>query len=316
MPDIDYYKALGVEAPEDAGSQPGAEPEKVEAENDAPENPVEEVAEESTEEPVTETEESEEPAQDGEPAVDEPQKRKQSKKENAKFAAARRKAEMDEAIRRAVQAERERAKAEQDALIAGAHLDNPYTGEPVRTREEFDAWQARHREEQRKEMQARAGLTDEEMAEFVSHLPEVEQAREARQRAEQVLDQTRQERTAALIDSELAKIREYDASVQSLDDIEKTAENPQILDMVQRGYSLSDAWLLTHYSEVIKAQTQAARQAAVATARSKDHLSATKSRGTTGMESVPHDVCEMYKIMNPGISDDEIIKDYNRYLRK
>jgi len=313
MPDIDYYKAFGIEKPEESGSQPGAEPETVETENDAPE---EIQTEESVEEDVTdEEEEPSEPVPDGEPAVEAPrQKRKQTKKENAEFAAARRKAEREEAIERARIEERQRAKAEMDALIAGARIENPYTGEPVRTREEWDALQKRHLEEQRKAMQAKAGLTDEDMASFIEQLPEVRQAREARAQAEQVLQQTQREHTAQIIEHELAKIREYDPNVKTLDDVEKTAENPQILDKVRHGYSLSDAWLLTHFSEVIQQQVKAARQAAVTTARSKDHLTATKSMSGPGMESVPSDVREMYKVMNPGITDDEITKDYNRYL--
>lgn len=314
MDDLNYYQAFGLDEPkEPAVAESGAEEEAAET-AETVEEPAEEPAEEQ--EQAEEAEEEAPEPKDGEPAVEAPQKRKQTKKENAEFAAARRRAERDAAIERARMEERQKAQAEMDALITGANIENPYTGERVRTKADWDAWQQRHRDEQRKAMQARAGMTDEDMASFIDQLPEVQQARAAEEQANEVLRRAQREHAQAAIENELAKIREYDPNVQTLDDIEKTAENPQILDKVRAGYALSDAWLLTHFSEVVKQQAAAARQAATTAARGKEHLRATHSRGGTGMEPVPADVREQYRILNPGVSDEEIAKDYNRYLNK
>lgn len=317
MDDINYYQALGLTEEQqepDAGTDPGAAEETAAEETDSTETPEPDEAPEPEDEatPDDDDEGGEDDAAGGDSAVD-ASKRKQSKKENAKYAAARRKAEREEAIEQARREERERAKAEMDALIASANLENPYTGEKVKTREEWDAWQQRHRDEMRETVQRRSGLTDEQMQDFVSQLPEVQKAREAEAQAQQVLFRAQQEHAQAAIENELAKIREYDPNVNSLADIEKTAEHDEILDKVRRGYSLSDAWIVTHQQQIVRRQAAAARQAAVGAARSKDHLAATRSRGK-GMEPVPADIREQYRLLNPGISDEEITRDYNHYL--
>lgn len=236
-------------------------------------------------------------------AADEQPKHKQSKKENARFAAERRKAEMRQAVEQARREER----AAMEERLKQASIVNPYTDKPIESIDEFDSWQEQHRKEQRASVQRDAGLSDEEMRQFIDDLPEV--------RAAKAMEaQVRQERIQQAIDAELAKIKELEPAIQSIDDLEKLPEHDAILDMVKRGYALSDAWKLTHYEAVQAKKAEAARESAARSAAGKDHLAPTRARGK-GSVSVPKETMAYYKAMFPNKTEAEIIRAYNKYAQ-
>ena len=87
----------------------------------------------------------------------------------------------------------------------------------------------------------------------------------------------------------------------------------KIREKVKRGYSLEDAYYLVHRDELSEKQVASAKQSALNASSSKRHLESTTSRGTDSAY-VPNDVKEMYRELNPGITDAEIAKHYNGYL--
>ena len=252
--------------------------------------------------------------EDGEDDAGADKRPKQSKKENARFAAERRKAELREAVEKARREEQEKARSAMDAMVAGMNLKNPYTGAAVTTKAEFDAWQQRTRQEQRAAVQEKTGMDDEQMQAFIRGLPEVQEAEAEKAKAEALLEQARQERARSAVESELQKIHALEPAIGSLDDLEKLPEHDAILDMVKRGYALSDAWKLTHYEAVQSKKAEAARESAARSAAGKDHLAPTRARGK-GSVSVPKETMAYYKAMFPNKSEAEIIRAYNKYAQ-
>lgn len=203
---------------------------------------------------------------------------------------------------------RQTAQEQVDALLSGAGLIDPYTQLPIRSMEDLKAYRERYDRERRREFQESHNMTDEDYAQFVQELPEVRAAREAQERAQA---QQVQEQIAA----DLREIGKYDPTVKQLSDLAGREEYGELCRMVERGYSLSDAWKLRHMEDISRQGAQAARQSALNSVSSKEHLQETGQRGK-GSAPVPAEVAEEYRAFMPGISDEEISRHYNNYAKE
>ena len=241
-------------------------------------------------------------------------KTEQTPEERARFAAARRKAEQerDAAIEKARQDARAQAQQQIDEAIAALGLVNPYTKQPIQTKAEFDAYQQKRSEEKRNSMLQKSGMSQEEFAKLVEELPEVRQAKAAKQQADAMLQRVRQDNAKARMDEQLKQISALDPSIRTVDDLAKAENYQEILDKVKAGYSVLDAFKLANFDRLQQRTVTAARQAAVNAAQGKAHLQQTQGRGA-GAANVPESVKAEYRMMNPGISDDEIQKHWNLY---
>lgn len=244
------------------------------------------------------------------------QEQKQTPEQNAQFAAARRKAEAerDRAVAQARQEAKEEAQRTIDQFFATSGLMNPYTKQPITTKAEYDAYRTQYDAEQKASMMQKTGMSAEEMQRFISGLPEVRQARQAKAAADAAARQARQETARARVEEQLREIQTMDPSIKTLGDLSKMDTYPKLYGMVQRGYSISDAYKLANYDQITARAAAASRQAAI-NAQGKQHLSQTKSRGTESI-AVPEKTMELYKFLNPGATEAEIQRHYNNTHRK
>ena len=254
---------------------------------------------------VEETEESEQPqaeAPEQEPKTD----------RDAQFAAARRKAEAerDAAIAQA----KEDAQKQVDEFFKTSGLMNPYTGQPITTRAEYEAYRERFEADQKAKLMEKAGITQEEFQAFVQGLPDVRAARQAKAEAEAAARQAREQEAKARVDEQLRQIQAIDPTVKELGDLAKLDTYPKLYDMVKRGYSILDAYRLANYDTLTQRAAEASRKAAINSVQSKQHLKATESRGG-GAIPVPDSVLEEYRVLNPGATKEEIQKHYQSYMK-
>ena len=254
---------------------------------------------------VEETEECEQPqteVPEQEPKTD----------RDAQFAAARRKAEAerDAAIAQA----KEDAQKQVDEFFKTSGLMNPYTGQPITTRAEYEAYRERFEADQKAKLMEKAGITQEEFQAFVQGLPEVRAARQAKAEAEAAARQAREQEAKARVDEQLRQIRAIDPTVKELGDLAKLDTYPKLYDMVKRGYSILDAYRLANYDTLTQRAAEASRKAAINSVQSKQHLKATESRGG-GAIPVPDSVLEEYRVLNPGATKEEIQKHYQSYMK-
>ena len=254
---------------------------------------------------VEETEESEQPqaeAPEQEPKTD----------RDAQLAAARRKAEAerDAAIAQA----KEDAQKQVDEFFKTSGLMNPYTGQPITTRAEYEAYRERFEADQKAKLMEKAGITQEEFQAFVQGLPEVRAARQAKAEAEAAARQAREQEAKARVDEQLRQIQAIDPTVKELGDLAKLDTYPKLYDMVKRGYSILDAYRLANYDTLTQRAAEASRKAAINSVQSKQHLKATESRGG-GAIPVPDSVLEEYRVLNPGATKEEIQKHYQSYMK-
>lgn len=304
--EIDYGAVFDVEVPE---TTTGAEETEIAA-------PSEETG------TTTAAAQGEEEQEAAAPAVEETEECEQPQTEvpeqepktdrDAQFAAARRKAEAerDAAIARA----KEDAQKQVDEFFKTSGLMNPYTGRPITTRAEYEAYRERFEADQKAKLMEKAGITQEEFQAFVQGLPEVRAARQAKAEAEAAARQAREQEAKARVDEQLRQIQAIDPTVKELGDLAKLDTYPKLYDMVKRGYSILDAYRLANYDTLTQRAAEASRKAAINSVQSKQHLKATESRGG-GAIPVPDSVLEEYRVLNPGATKEEIQKHYQSYMK-
>ncbi len=241
------------------------------------------------------------------------EKPKQSAEENARFAAARRKAEAE---RDAAVAEAKKAAEQQmDSLIASLGLKDPESGSAITTKKQYDEMKAKQAAAEREKLMKRSGMDQAQFDAFVQSLPEVAKAAEKDKKATELLKEIQTQRARQAIAEHVAEIGKMDKTIKSLEDLKEIPEFPAIQERVQNGMNLLDAYKLETWDKQMGARSAAAQQAAVNRQRSKDHLRKTAERGSGG-EPVPSDVMQMYRAINPKATDAEIQKHYNDSLKK
>lgn len=228
----------------------------------------------------------------------------------------------------AAAAARRRAEAQRDAAIAQAQADaqrtvdtyvrslgivDPYTGKVISTQAEMEAYRARTGEEQRRNLLQRSGMNEQEFNAFVEALPEVQQSREAQRRAEEALREAQESRARERVAAQLQEITRLDPTIKSLDDLTSQENYGTIYALVQRGYSVADAFKVANFDRLREKSNAAAKQAALNSLQGKRHMDKASQRGT-GAVSVPSDVKELYHMLLPNATEAEIQKHYNRSL--
>ena len=226
MAEIDYNAVFGMEGAEEQEAAAPA-PEDTAGENEqGPAAPVGESQDDGAEP-------AREPSEGSAPHV-------QTDEENARYAAMRRKAEAD--------AEK-RMNSELDKNIASLGLTDPYTNRPITNQAEMQAYRQRFVEEQRKEVQEKAGMSPEDYRRFVDSLPEVQAGKAAQQK---VMDLEIREK----INSQMREIQMISPEIKSMEDLSKLDNFDKLYDMVGRGYELADAYKVLNYDRLTAAGAQ------------------------------------------------------------
>ena len=236
-------------------------------------------------------------------------------------------AAIDAAVSAARQEEQQRAADALKNLFTRAGMRNTFTGEPITTQEEFDAWQTRFRNEQLQSQLAEGKLTVDGLNELVDNHPVVKQARAAMETAQteappvsaqqstsgtaapqQAVDQAR-------VDAELAEIRKLDPSITDLGSILNSPTGKEFYINVQKGYSFLDSFRLANFDRLTTAKAQAARQQAVINDRGKDHMNGAGNSRGSGALSVPASEMAMFRAFNPNATEADIQAYYNKYMK-
>lgn len=295
--EIDYNEVFGVTPETGAEEQEAAAP----AEEGAEEQEVAAPAVDESGEAPQETQE--EPPQKTE--------------EDARYAAARRRAEQerDQAIAQARQEAQAQAQRTIDEAFRNAGLTNPYTNQPITSKAEYDAYLERFQAEQRENIQKKSGMSQVQFSQFLNSLPEIRQAREAQAKAEQATRQAREQAAKANLEQQMKEISKMDPTIKGLGDLAKMANYQQFVDLVKRGNTFTDAYKLANFDALTQRAAQASRQTAMQAAASKEHLTVTTQRGQ-GAVTVPDEVKAEYRAFNPDATDEEIARHYNKYVSR
>lgn len=224
----------------------------------------------------------------------------QSAEDNARFAAARRRAEAQ--FNERIAAERQAAKDEVIRQIYEGQLD-PYTNKPITSEADLQAYQQAY---QRDQMQ-QAGLDPSMLDQMIANNPTVRQAQE-------VLDRVQMEEGERQMNEAIKEISHLDPSITDVAALANHPNAPVFNEYVNRGYSLVDAFRLANFDQLTGKRAAAAKQQAMNNVNGKSHL--TTTAGNAGGDDIVVDDTTMqwYRAAFPNWTKQQIIADYKKRI--
>lgn len=223
---------------------------------------------------------------------------------------------IDEAVNKALQAEREKNQGELEAFFKSAQLKNTFTNQPITSMQEFREWRQAYDAAQLQRDLKAGKLTPEALSKAISEVPAMRKVQELIDRGEKAERKQREVAAQQQIAAELAEIQKLDPTVQSLQDLLKMPTAKEFYAYVTKNHlSYLDAFRLANRERLEQQTTEAARRQAMTNARGKDHMTSTKPQGA-GAIAVPDDEAVMYKLLNPEATDAEIQAHFNRYKKQ
>ena len=267
---------------------------------DSGETDVETVAESQSEEETTEAEGTETVEENGN---DEPQE--QSAEDNARYAAMRRRAEAE--AQKKYQAELNQRNQQIAAMCQG--ITHPITGQPITSVDDYiDALRIQQRQANEQELQEK-GVDPALIDRMIASNPVVMQA-------QQVIEQSKMVSAENALQKDIAEIMKYDPEIKGINDLASLPNFNEILDRVEKGASLVDAYKMVNFDNFMQHTTDAARQQAINQMRGKAHLpSQSQSVATEGGDvDVPDEI--MKRMKEDGKSEKQIRELYAKVAGK
>ena len=225
-------------------------------------------------------------------------------------------AAVDQAVASALEKERQQVAQEQAAFFAKAGLKNTYTGAPINSMEEYRAWE-QMAADKKLEADLKAGrLTAETLGQAIGNHPVIQLAQQIIDKDAAVESAKQQVQAQEEIERQINAIHAIDPSISSVADLTKMPNYDQFKARVDRGYTFEDAYYLVNREKVETSRAEEARQQALLNARGKEHLAPPGAVRGTGALPVPANVMTLYRQLNPGMTEEQIIAHYNKVKKK
>lgn len=141
---------------------------------------------------------------------------------------------------------------------------------------------------------------------LVAKSPVLEQAR-------QILERQKQEEQHRMVTEAINEINKYDSDIKSLDDLTKSPYYEAFYGLMDKGYTIADAYKIAAFDKITSMKVNSAKQTVINNIDSKNHfkpIQGAKSKET----SVPEEVLATYRKNMPNMSDAEIKEHYNKFV--
>jgi len=131
--------------------------------------------------------------------------------------------------------------------------------------------------------------------------------------AQKIIDAQRAKDKEEIMKSAIAEINAIDPDIKSADDLTHLDNYDELLVKMKQGNTLVDAYKLVAFDKINSNKVNNATEDVIANIDSKSHM-----KGISGNKSdhvvVPDDIMAMYRKNIPGMTDDEIRKDYAKHM--
>lgn len=255
-------------------------------------------------------------SEDGGKLEEQPETHKPLTKEERKANAARRREkEVRDAVEAALKKEREETNARLKRFFDQAQMKNQHqNGTAIGSLEDAEQWAEQDRVARMRQNLKKGMLTEQDLQTAMEQSPAFRAMQEKQRASEQEAEQQSREKFSQSVELELAQIQKLNPEIGSLADIIRMPTGKEFGRYVQQyGMSYLEAYKLANHDQLVEqARTVAAAGARVA-AGGKDHLTKTTLRGKPPIE-IPREVREGYRMFNPSMTDEEIERDYRRFM--
>lgn len=263
----------------------------------------ESVTESEVAEPAEDATEASEEESSTEESTEVEESNVQSAEENAKYAAARRRAE----------AEFSQRQQAMDAEFARRFegYENPITHQPIRNqRDYFEALDAQERLKELSERGIDPQMFEDMVNRQVQNNPVVQQAQMVMQAAQESQVQNK-------LAEDMKVISKLNPNLKTAEDVMNLPDAQDLISLVKNnGLSLADAYKLRHMDEILAGKSASAKQAALNTMNGTSHLNQTDSLANSedGMVEIPQNELAQWKRAFPHATAAELKQKYNRQL--
>lgn len=234
------------------------------------------------------------------PAEDKPV---QDEKTNAAFADMRRKVE--EAEKKAEIAK----KYGQYGVASDAEVADKYgKSHGIFTLSQLDSAVAAEKKEQERQQWVEKGVDPDE----------IEQLIDSKLQNHPAVVQAREQAHQAAINAELSELKAAfpDVKADKIDDIFTLPNADQLIERINKGCTLKEAYELVNMDTIIQKRVEAAKQAATVKATSKNHIRPNGGvSGDLDTMEIPEETLRSYKALVPGKSMDEYRKHYRKSMK-
>lgn len=295
----DYYALLGVSPEEGGNEQAAAEPVDSEM-TTAPEQ-----------EPDTKPEEGGQEQEVAAPAEGEEQEiangGEQSAEERHRMAAERKARQQQEQEAQIEQRMRAQYEGQIGEILSAMGLTDPNNeNRPVTNLQEFRAWQEGQKTAKLRRDLRSGNLTEESLQTAIMQMPQVKALAEKAAAAEQAVRQQEYQQNVGI---QMAAIKRLNPEIGSVDDIIQMPCGPKFAEYVRKGLNFEEAYRLADADGIAQRARRAGVQQARNDAAGKAHMRPMATAGTPG-GVVPEKERKMYRLLNPNMTDEEILKAY------
>lgn len=133
--------------------------------------------------------------------------------------------------------------------------------------------------------------------------------------AKRIIEKNKEREEELTLNEELEKINKIDNSISTLDDISKLDNCQEIIDKLNKGYSLYDAYILSNFNNIKTNIKEASKKSALNNIDSKSHMKTTTG-GNSDNINIPQDVLAMYRKNLKGWTDKQIKEHYEKQMNK
>ena len=157
-----------------------------------------------------------------------------------------------------------------------------YGGYGIKSEEDYKRYMAQQETDARNARLENAGLSSEDIIVAVNSLPEMETIRKITAAQQQKFQDE-------ALDYAVKAISEIDPDIKSLNDLENSPTKDKFEELVGRGYSLPDAYILANYQKLVEKGAAAAQQQTIQKISQNGAASPGSLTGTPETQEVDYD---------------------------
>lgn len=131
--------------------------------------------------------------------------------------------------------------------------------------------------------------------------------------AKKIIEVQKEREQKAALDAAINEISAIDPDIKSVNDLIALDNYDEFYSLVEKGYSLPDAYKIFAFDKLTAKKASSAAQTVLNNINSKGHITTVKG-GQTKEIVVPDDVLAAYKKNMPNMSEDEIRKHYAKFI--
>jgi len=131
--------------------------------------------------------------------------------------------------------------------------------------------------------------------------------------AKNIIESQKKKEQDNAINDAIREISNIDSTIKSIDDLLALDNYDEFYGLVEKGYTLVDAYKISNFDKISTRKAASAAQDVLTKIDSKNHIKPIKGSASKEV-TVPEEVIAQYKKNIPGMTEEQIRKHYNSFI--